>query len=98
MVGGQSTDPWNEACVIRGRQEHACRWKRATIVAAVSLTAASAAQENAFSNMDLYLSLDGSEVWRDVPAFSSGRGVHSGGRVRFIDIATELEAAKLGSE
>jgi hypothetical protein len=48
-----------------------------------------------FSNMDLYLQLDGREVWRDVPAFSSGRGAHSGGRVRFIDIAAELEAAKL---
>ena len=45
--------------------------------------------------MDLYLRLDGREVWRDVPAFSNGRGAHSGGRVRFIDIATELEAAKL---
>ena len=44
--------------------------------------------------MDLYLRLDGREVWRDVPAFSSGRGVHSGGRVRFVDIAAELEAAK----
>jgi hypothetical protein len=48
-----------------------------------------------FSDMDLYLRLDGREVWRDVPAFSSGRGAHSGGRVRFIDIAAELEAAKL---
>ena len=48
-----------------------------------------------FSDMDLYLRLDGREVWRDVPAFSSGRGVHSGGRVRFVDIAAELEAAKL---
>ena len=48
-----------------------------------------------FSNMDLYFSLDGREVWRDVPAFSSGRGAHRGGRVRFIDIATELEAARL---
>jgi hypothetical protein len=46
-----------------------------------------------FSNMDLYLRLDGREEWRDVPAFSSGVGVHSGGRVRFIDTA-ELEAAK----
>jgi len=48
-----------------------------------------------FSDMDLFLRLDGREVWRDVPAFSSGRGAHSGGRVRFIDIAAELEAAKL---
>jgi hypothetical protein len=48
-----------------------------------------------FSDMDLYLRLDGREVWRDVPAFSSGRGAHSGGRVRFIDIAAELEAARL---
>jgi hypothetical protein len=48
-----------------------------------------------FSDMDLYLRLDGHEVWRDVPAFSSGRGAHSGGRVRFIDIAAELEAARL---
>jgi hypothetical protein len=40
-----------------------------------------------FSDMDLYLRLDGRDVWRDVPAFSSGRGAHSGGRVRFIDIA-----------
>ena len=47
-----------------------------------------------FSDMDLYLRLDGREVWRDVPAFSSGRGVHSGGRVRIVDIAAELEAAK----
>jgi hypothetical protein len=47
-----------------------------------------------FSNMDLYLRLDGREVWRDVPAFSSGRGVHIGGRVRFLNTA-ELEAAKL---
>jgi hypothetical protein len=46
-----------------------------------------------FSDMDLYLSLDGSEVWRDVPAFSSGRGVHSGGQVRIVDTA-EFEAAK----
>jgi hypothetical protein len=46
-----------------------------------------------FSNMDLYLRLDGSEVWRDVPAFSSGRGAHSFGRVRFVNTA-ELEAAK----
>jgi hypothetical protein len=48
-----------------------------------------------FSDMDLYLQLDGHEVWRDVPAFSSGRGVHSGGVVRVVDIAAELEAAKL---
>ena len=48
-----------------------------------------------FSDMDLYLRLDGRELWRDVPAFSNGRGAHSGGRVRFIDIAAELEAAKL---
>jgi hypothetical protein len=47
-----------------------------------------------FSNMDLYLRLDGREVWRDVPAFSSGVGVHSGGRVRFLQTG-ELEAAKL---
>jgi hypothetical protein len=47
-----------------------------------------------FSNMDLYLQLDGREVWRDVPAFSSGRGAHMGGRVRFINIDAELEAAK----
>ncbi len=47
-----------------------------------------------FSDMDLYLRLDGREVWRDVPAFSSGIGVHSGGRVRIVDIAAELEAAK----
>jgi hypothetical protein len=44
--------------------------------------------------MSGYLSLDGREVWRDAPAFSSGRGAHSGGRVRFLDIAAELEAAK----
>jgi hypothetical protein len=48
-----------------------------------------------FSNMDGYLRLDGREVWRDAPAFSSGRGAHSGGRVRFLDMAAELEAAKL---
>jgi hypothetical protein len=48
-----------------------------------------------FSDMDLYLRLDGREVWRDAPAFSSGRGAHSGGRVRIVDIAAELEAAKL---
>jgi hypothetical protein len=47
-----------------------------------------------FSDMDLYLRLDGREVWRDVPAFSRGIGVHSGGRVRTVDIAAELEAAK----
>ena len=47
-----------------------------------------------FSDMDLYLRLDGREVWRDVPAFSSGIGVHSGGMVRVVDIAAELEAAK----
>ena len=47
-----------------------------------------------FSDMDLYLHLDRSEVWRDVPAFSSGRGVHSGGLVRGVDTAAELEAAK----
>jgi hypothetical protein len=47
-----------------------------------------------FSDMDLYLRLDGREVWRDVPAFSSGVGVHSGGRVRVVDIAAELEAAR----
>ena len=46
-----------------------------------------------FSDMDLYLRLDGSEVWRDVPAFSSGRGAHSFGRVRSVN-AAELEAAK----
>jgi hypothetical protein len=46
-----------------------------------------------FSDMDLYLRLDGREVWRDVPAFSSGRGAHSFGRVRFVNTA-ELEAAK----
>jgi hypothetical protein len=45
--------------------------------------------------MDLYLKLDGREVWRDVPAFSTGQGVHSGGRVRVVSIAAELEAAKL---
>jgi hypothetical protein len=48
-----------------------------------------------FSDMDLYLRLDGREVWRDVPAFSTGVGVHSGGRVRVVNIAAELEAAKL---
>jgi hypothetical protein len=48
-----------------------------------------------FSNMDLYLQLDGREVWRDVPAFSSGAGAHMGGRVRYINIDAELEAAKL---
>jgi hypothetical protein len=48
-----------------------------------------------FSDMDLYLRLDGREVWRDVPAFSTGAGVHSGGTVRIVDIAAELEAAKL---
>jgi hypothetical protein len=48
-----------------------------------------------FSDMDLYLRLDGREVWRDVPAFSSGRGVHSFGRVQYDDIEVELEAAKL---
>jgi hypothetical protein len=48
-----------------------------------------------FSDMDLYLRLDGNEVWRDVPAFTSGRGAHSGGRVRFVDITAELDAAKL---
>jgi hypothetical protein len=47
-----------------------------------------------FSDMDLYLHLDGHEVWRDAPAFSSGRGVHSGFRGRVVDIAAELEAAK----
>ena len=47
-----------------------------------------------FSDMNLYLRLDGREVWRDVPAFSSGLGVHSGGRVRTVEIAAELEAAK----
>ncbi len=47
-----------------------------------------------FSDMDLYLHLDRSEVSRDVPAFSSGRGVHSGGLVRGVDTAAELEAAK----
>jgi hypothetical protein len=47
-----------------------------------------------FSNMDLYFRLDGREAWRDVPAFSSGAGVHTGGRVRFLNTA-ELEAAKL---
>jgi hypothetical protein len=49
-----------------------------------------------FSDMDLYLRLDGREVWRDAPAFSSGRGVHSGGMVRVVETAAELEAAKLG--
>jgi hypothetical protein len=48
-----------------------------------------------FSDMDLYLRLDGNEVWRDAPAFTAGRGVHSGGFVRLVDIASELEAAKL---
>jgi hypothetical protein len=48
-----------------------------------------------FSDMDLYLLLDGHEVWRDAPAFSSGRGVHSGGMVRVVETAAELEAAKL---
>jgi hypothetical protein len=47
-----------------------------------------------FSDMDLYLRLDVSEVWRDVPGFSSGRGVHSAVLVRFVDTA-ELEWAKL---
>ena len=47
-----------------------------------------------FSDMDLYLLLDGHEVWRDAPAFSSGRGVHSGGMVRVVETAVELEAAK----
>ena len=46
-----------------------------------------------FSNMDLYLRLDGREVWRDVPAFSSGRGAHSFGWIRLVNTA-ELEAAK----
>ena len=46
-----------------------------------------------FSDMDLYLRLDAREVWRDVPAFSSGRGAHSFGGVRFVN-STELEAAK----
>jgi hypothetical protein len=48
-----------------------------------------------FSNIDLYLRLDGSEVWRDAPAFSSGQGVHSGGVVQVVEIAPELQAAKL---
>jgi hypothetical protein len=48
-----------------------------------------------FSDMDLYLRLDGREVWQDVPAFSAGSGVHSGGRVRIVNTAAELEAAKL---
>jgi hypothetical protein len=47
-----------------------------------------------FSDMDLYLRLDGKEVWRDAPAFSSGAGVHSGGMVRVVETAAELEAAK----
>jgi hypothetical protein len=47
-----------------------------------------------FSDMDLYLRLDGSEVWRDVPAFSTGRGVHSARMIRIVDTAAELEAAK----
>jgi hypothetical protein len=47
-----------------------------------------------FSDMDLYFRLDGHEVWRDVPAFSAGRGVHSGGRVRVVNTAAELEAAR----
>jgi hypothetical protein len=48
-----------------------------------------------FSDMDLYLHLDGREVWRDVPSFSTGSGVHSGGRVRVVSIAAELGAAKI---
>lgn len=46
------------------------------------------------SDMTLYLHLDGSEVWRDVPASSSSRGVHSHALIRFVDNA-ELEAVKL---
>jgi hypothetical protein len=47
-----------------------------------------------FSDMNLYLHLDGNEIWRDVPPFSAGRGVHTGGRVRIVDVPAELEAAK----
>ena len=46
-----------------------------------------------FSDMDLYVQLDGTDIWNDAPAFSAGRGVHSGGRVRVVNIASELEAA-----
>lgn len=49
-----------------------------------------------FSDMDLYVHLDEAEIWNDVPAFSRGRGVHSGGRVKIVQIADELEAAKRG--
>jgi len=47
-----------------------------------------------FSNMDLYVHLDGREVWDDVPAFTRGHGVHIGGRVKIVNTADELEAAK----
>jgi hypothetical protein len=44
--------------------------------------------------MDLYVQMDGKAIWEDVPAFSRGRGVHTGGRVKIVRIADELEAAK----
>lgn len=51
-----------------------------------------------FSDMALYLHLDEREVWNDAPAFTRGRGVHSGGTVRIVNIAAELEAAKRDEE
>jgi hypothetical protein len=47
-----------------------------------------------FSDMDLYVQMDGKAIWEDVPAFSRGRGVHTGGRVKIVRIADELEAAR----
>jgi hypothetical protein len=47
-----------------------------------------------FSDMDLYVQLDGQDDWSDAPAFTRSRGLHSGGRVRVVEIAAELEAAK----
>ncbi len=75
----QQTDPELLLLVEARRSGSGYRWEHAPA---------------GFSDMDLYLHRDGVEVWRDAPAFSSGVGVHSGGRVRVVDIATELEAAR----
>lgn len=75
----QQTDPEVLLLIEARKSEAGFRWEYAAA---------------GFSDMDLYLHLDEREVWRDAPAFTAGRGVHSGGRVRIVDIAAELEAAK----
>jgi hypothetical protein len=47
-----------------------------------------------FSNMNLYLQLDGKEAWQAAPPSFSSSGRHTGGPLRMTDIPVEGAAAK----